>query len=149
MSDRARLAAELDAHVPVNWPQGVYDEGVVGFFIDRLTIDPNALGWWSWYGVLTEDDDRYLVTGLGFKGVPRRGAVEIGYGVVEEFRGRGIAREAARALIAWAWGDPRVHRVLAETTRENYASMHVLKAIGFDTTTPTPMHLRYILERPR
>jgi ribosomal-protein-alanine N-acetyltransferase len=148
MSDRARLAVELDAHVPVNWPEGVYDEGVIRFFLERLDDDPNVLGWWSWYGVLTEDDDRYLVTGLGFKGSPRKGSVEIGYGVVEEFRGRGIAREAAGALIAWAWDDSRVRRVVAETTRDNFASMHVLKALGFNTTTPTPMHLRYFLERP-
>ncbi len=143
------MGAELDAHVPVNWPQGVYDEGVVPFFIDRLNDDPSVLGWWSWYGVLVEGDDRSLVTGLGFKGAPRKGAVEIGYGVVEEHRGRGIAREAAGALIAWAWGDHRVRRVLAETARDNFASMHVLKALGFSTTTPTPRHLRFFIERPR
>jgi ribosomal-protein-alanine N-acetyltransferase len=149
MTDRARLAAELDAHVPVNWPDGVYDDGVLRFFLDRLNDDESVVGWWSWYGILIEDEERSLVTGLGFKGPPRKGSVEIGYGVVEEFRGRGIAPEAAGALIAWAWRDRRVHRILAETTRENFASMHVLAGLGFKTTKPTPMHLRYVLERPR
>ena len=130
LADRARLGVLLDAHVPINWPNDIYDEGVVGFFLDRLLDDSTSLGWWSWYGILC-DDDRTLVAGLGFKGVPRENAVEVGYGVVEEFRRRGIATEAVSALIDWAFEDNRIARVDAQVHVGNLASERVLSNVGF------------------
>jgi len=40
------------------------------------------------------------IGGIGFKGQPDNGSVEIGYGLVPSARGHGYAAEAAQALVA-------------------------------------------------
>jgi RimJ/RimL family protein N-acetyltransferase len=67
----------------------------------------------------------------GFKGPPREGAVEIGYEIAASRQGRGLATAAARAMVAEAFADPRVARVLANTLPERNASNHILEKIGF------------------
>ena len=73
-----------------------------------------------------------VVGGVGFKGSPNAtGEVEIGYAVVRAQRRRGLAVEAAAALVAWAFCDTRVGRVLARCQADNVASVHVLERLGF------------------
>jgi ribosomal-protein-alanine N-acetyltransferase len=141
LNDRARLGQLLDAHIPVGWPRNIYDEGVLAYFLDRLSRDPDSVGWWSWYGILRDDDgDRSLVTGAGFKGPPVDSRLEIGYGVIAEYRRRGIAREAVEALLDWAFEDPQILLVQAHAASGNVPSERVLDALGFQLD-PT--------ERPR
>jgi RimJ/RimL family protein N-acetyltransferase len=72
-----------------------------------------------------------VIGGIGFFGPPdARGHVRFGYGLVPERRNDGIATEAALALIEAAWADPRVRRVLADTTVDNLASQRVLTKSG-------------------
>lgn len=138
LNDRATLAALLDAHVPINWPAGIYDDGVIRFFLDRLLYAPDTLGWWSWYAIFDDFEDRMLVAGVGFKGPPRDGTVEIGYGVVEEFRGRGLASEAVEALVDWGFGDARVERIVAQVHLQNAASQRVLTKAHFGPASAAP-----------
>src|SRR5204862_4412049 len=66
------------------------------------------------YYRITRLADGLAIGGIGFKGQPDDGAVEIGYGLAPSARGNGYAAEAARALVALA----RRHgllRVLADT----------------------------------
>lgn len=46
--------------------------------------------------------DGQAVGGIGFKGQPQGGCVEIGYGLVPSARGHGYAAEALVALLAVA-----------------------------------------------
>ena len=59
------------------------------------------------------------------------GTVEIGYSIVEAYQGRGIGTEIVAALVAHAFGDARVTRVIAETFPELVASIRVLEKNGF------------------
>ena len=59
------------------------------------------------------------------------GAIEIGYAVRADFQGRGIATEAAAALIARAFADGRVEAVIAETLAHLLPSIRVLEKLGF------------------
>ena len=68
---------------------------------------------------------------LCFMGPPSGGAVEIGYGISEEYRNRGYASEAVKAVSAWALDKPGVAAVEAETDPENKASQRVLEKCGF------------------
>lgn len=70
------------------------------------------------------------VGGLGFKGQPVDGRVEIGYGLAPSARGHGYAAEAVIALVALA-GEHGVHLVLADTDLENVASQTTLDRAGF------------------
>ena len=74
-----------------------------------------------------------VVGDVGFHGPPAgSGAVvvEIGYAVVPELRGRGVATRAVGLLLDRAWRDG-ASRVLAETDDDNAASQAVLVRTGF------------------
>ncbi len=57
--------------------------------------------------------------------------MEIGYEIAPVRRGRGLATAAARAMVADAFGDPAVRRVIAHTLPEPNASNHILEKLGF------------------
>jgi RimJ/RimL family protein N-acetyltransferase len=57
--------------------------------------------------------------------------VELRYGVHEKGWGKGIAGEAARAVMQWAVTERGVRRFLAETEKTNVRSGKVLQKMGF------------------
>ncbi len=78
------------------------------------------------------DTDLHEVVGSGgFRGVPKAGRVEIGYGVAEKYRGQGYASAAARSLVALALAEPTVLEVYAETSVTNPASRRAVEKAGF------------------
>lgn len=74
--------------------------------------------------------DGVAIGGIGFKGAPEDGAVEIGYGLVPSARGRGYATEAAGAMVRLA-ASLGVTTVRADTDADNVASQRVLEKNGF------------------
>lgn len=76
-----------------------------------------------------------VVVGLGsFKGPPDGdGMVEIAYGVVPPYRNKGLATEAAQALVHYVFASGRQIRVVrAHTLPEPNASTRVLTRCGFE-----------------
>lgn len=57
--------------------------------------------------------------------------LEVGYSVVPEFRGRGMATEAARLIAGDAFARLRLPRVIAIVEPQNAASLAVLRKCGF------------------
>jgi RimJ/RimL family protein N-acetyltransferase len=104
------------------------DVGAVGGFL-RATA---ALGEQQPFGYyrITRLSDAKAVGGIGFKGQPAGGCVEIGYGLAPSARGRGYAAEAVVALLTVA-ADHGVSRVIADTTPDNIASQRTLVRSGF------------------
>ena len=72
---------------------------------------------------------RLAVGSIGCFGPPVDGETEIGYGLVEEVRGQGIATEAVLALIAET--QAAGVRVRASVAPDNTASLRVLARCGF------------------
>lgn len=87
---------------------------------------------WS-HGFLIIDRGCELAVGTcSFKGPPdRSGRVEIAYGIVSEFEGRGYATEATGALMEYASKEVEVKLVRAHTLPEPNASTRVLEKCGF------------------
>jgi len=71
-----------------------------------------------------------VIGGIGFHGAPRDGEVEIGFGIAEEWRGRGLGAEAVTAFVRYAFTLPGVRRVQAETDPGNEASVRTLERAG-------------------
>ncbi len=63
---------------------------------------------------------------------------EIGYSIVRDFRNRGIATEAVRALVSEAFESARLARVNAYCVPENEASRRVLERAGFHFQATLP-----------
>jgi RimJ/RimL family protein N-acetyltransferase len=74
--------------------------------------------------------DRKAIGGIGFKGQPIGGCVEIGYGLAPSARGYGYAAEAVAGLLTVA-ADHGLTKVVAETTLDNIASQRTLIRAGF------------------
>ncbi len=76
--------------------------------------------------------DNVIIGFGGYKGPPDAdGMVEIAYGVVPAYEGRGYATEAAQALVTYAFGSGRVRAVRAHMLPEANASTNVLRKCGF------------------
>ncbi len=90
---------------------------------------------WAWYAIwMIALKDGTHVGDLCFKGLNPDGSVEIGYGILDEYQGRGYASEAVAAAVNWALAQPGVTRVEAETEPDNRASQRVLEKCGFIPT---------------
>ena len=90
-----------------------YDEtGAFGVYQVRLRETGDAVG------------------GIGFIHPPEQGEVEVGYGLAESARGRGLATEALRAVAAWA-KEHGVTLLVAMTALDNLPSQRVLERAGF------------------
>jgi RimJ/RimL family protein N-acetyltransferase len=87
-----------------------------------------------------------VVGGIGFHGPPRDGLVEVGYGVVAEVRGRGVATEALRLMLGVAAGLDQVWRVCGRTTADNVASQRVMLAAGLQMVGRDPDFLHYEID---
>ncbi|MEV4825158.1 GNAT family protein [Micromonospora sp. NPDC049274] len=79
---------------------------------------------------ITRATDGKAVGGIGFKGQPDDGCVEVGYGLSPSARGHGYAAEALAALLDVAAGHG-LSRVVADTTADNVASQRTLERAGF------------------
>ena len=90
---------------------------------------------WEWYAIrMIEKKDGEHIGDLCFKGKNCDGSAEIGYGIYEEYRGRGYATEAVGAAVSWALRQSGVMRIEAETDPDNKASQRVLAKCGFIPT---------------
>lgn len=148
LEGRSQLAAALEAVVPDNWPPELYDRPAMEFALRELE-DPAMQGWSFWYLVLTENDE--LIGICGFKGRPNDlGSVEIGYSILSQYRGLGLATEAAMRLIGWAFTHRGVSEVSAETLPHLKSSIRVLEKNGMRFTGPGSEHgvIRYAVSRP-
>ena len=142
----------LTAEVPESWPPELYDKAAAEYTLARLGEGSAQVGWWLHYIVVrsTQSRRRTLIGTCGFKGPPTAdGIVEIGYGILPEFRRQGYATEAAQGLIAHAFAHPEVARVIAETLPDLFPSIGVLRKIGFGDVGEgsEPGVVRYELRR--
>jgi RimJ/RimL family protein N-acetyltransferase len=116
---------------PDNWAHDFPfegDVGAVGGFL-RSTASNGEQRPFGYYRI-DQLSDGQAVGGIGFKGQPDGGSVEIGYGLAPSARGHGYAAEAVVALLGVAV-DHGVSRVIADTTPDNIASQRTLVRSGF------------------
>lgn len=148
LAGRAALSVALESTVPDNWPPELYDRTAMRYSLDELA-DPAMQGWSFWYLVLSERNE--LIGLCGFKGRPDdAGEVEIGYSIVSQFRGQGLATEACMRLIGWAFSHREVKQVNAETLPHLKSSIRVLEKNGMQFAGPGSEYgvVRYAVTRP-
>jgi ribosomal-protein-alanine N-acetyltransferase len=128
------LAGALGVRVPDEWPPDLYDRATVEFsLVVAENTPPEDACWLMYYLVLRDDEGRgpTAIGIAGFKGPPQEGMVEIGYSILDAYRRRGYATEAVNTFLRFAFGNPLVYEVTAETYPELVASIGVLENCGF------------------
>ena len=104
-----------------------------------------AFGIW----VIVERETNTVIGEAGFEGQPAGGVLELFYSVVPGRRRRGYATEAARALIAWAFGQTGVDQVVARCQPQNFASIGTLERLGFHLVGEEYGLLHWCVAHPR
>lgn len=90
------------------------------------------LGFWS---VIERESGGYAgFCGLkpGAEDTPIAGEIEIGWLIARSYWGRGFAREAAAASLAYAWSAHDAARVVAIISEANEPSHRVARALGME-----------------
>lgn len=104
--------------------------------MDILPIIYNVLkeskvpsGFETWMIILKENMS--IVGDIGFHGKPdKNGEVEVGFGLVENERGKGIGFEALEAIISWLRTMESVKLIKAESLVTNKPSGRILEKVG-------------------
>jgi RimJ/RimL family protein N-acetyltransferase len=144
------LARRRDAANDAPWSAGYPLDGdarACVAYLSQLPIRAGADGSspFGYYQVL---EDGVVVGGIGFHGPPTRNAVEVGYGIAEEARGRGVATQALLLLLEVAAGLDGVRRVVGRTEESNVASQRVMLMSGMRFMGRDPDFLHYEIDLP-
>jgi RimJ/RimL family protein N-acetyltransferase len=90
---------------------------------------------------------------IGFAGLKRLedlGEVDLGYWLLPEYWGRGLATEASRAILDDGFGRLALARIIGLVHPENRASIRVLKKLGMSRVEVIDYHgdatLKYVIE---
>lgn len=127
LEDRSHLAELLKAIVPAEWPNTDFAEVLPDVLEGRKNYPEST----KWSAIILHKADKVLIGDIGFYGPPdQEGSVTIGYGIVPSYRGQGFATEALAAMIAWAFDQAGVQRVLADCEAWNVGSIRVLEKAG-------------------
>jgi ribosomal-protein-alanine N-acetyltransferase len=113
------------------------DLGALEYGQIRLNEDPNYAPWSVRAIILTAE--RRMIGHIRFHTRPdpeylqpyARNAVEFGYLVFTEDRGRGYALEAAKAVMDWARNAYDVCHFAASISPDNPASLRIVQRLGF------------------
>ena len=109
----------------------VYPALISPAWLAQLRASTVADPWLHGFAVVHREHD-LVIGSAGFVGPPNEdAAVEIAYGIVPGYQGRGYATEAAAALTNFAFTTGRVQIVCAYTLPQNEPSARVLAKCGF------------------
>jgi ribosomal-protein-alanine N-acetyltransferase len=128
IADRIAAAKVIGAAVPQDWPDDELS-GLLAIYAGRLAEAAVRPGFGPW--VVISRDASSVVGSAGFVGPPNeQREVELGFGIHPDFRNRGYATEAARALVVWGLAQPSVETIVARCDPRNAQSARVLEKIG-------------------
>ena len=118
------------------------------FWLPMTKKYPMEFTWYTNWEIILKEKS-CSIGGIGLSGMPNNeGCSEIGYFIDQKFRGLGFASEAVCALKTWAFKDPDLVKIKAETPVDNLKSQKVLqknnfKVIGekqINIPEPTPLY---------
>jgi ribosomal-protein-alanine N-acetyltransferase len=98
--------------------------------------------------VLIHKADKAIIGDISFKGAPSdQGLVEVGYGVAAKYRNKGYMSEALHAFTIWAFEQPQVKIIVAETDKTNVASQKTLSKLNFQPFAETDSNYWWRLDK--
>lgn len=115
--------------------------------IENMDNDPGNEIWYSYYAIIYK---KTIIGTIGPKGKPdSNNNIEIGFGISEKYRNKGMATEAAGLFCEWYFENTTIKAIIAETAKENRASQKVLKKNSFQILKEEKSTITWIVERLR
>jgi ribosomal-protein-alanine N-acetyltransferase len=130
-----RLIAETTLNIPHPYPPGAAEAWIARHRAEWARGDAVNLA-------LERKDDRALLGAIGLRVERDHARAEIGYWIGVPYWGQGYATEAARALIAYAFGELGLNRVYAYHFTGNPASGRVMEKAGMRLEGELRQHQR-------
>lgn len=122
------------------WPPAPFESAALAWSQKNLAHDPGGVGWYGWALLANEGELKppRIIGVAALIGRPdEEGDVELAFGLLPEFKGRGYSAEAVRALAGWAFANG-AKRVLAHLDAEDVGAAQVLEKTGFADTREPP-----------
>lgn len=105
-------------------------EEAIEFWIESTGKHPQHFAWYTnWLIILKQES--VAIGGIGFSGLPKEGKAMVGYGLNSRYFGKNYATEALKAMADWAFKNPDLDAIIADTPLEHRASHRVLEKNGF------------------
>ncbi len=91
--------------------------------------DPEPSGFEFW--MIVRKDTHLIIGDIGFHGKPNvEGAVEVGFGFIENERGKGYGHEALSGIMEWLKNQDCVQVIKADCLIDNKPSIRILEKAG-------------------
>lgn len=161
--DRDALRAQVSDPDVMRFLLAIPDEPAFEAHLARLDQWQDDYGFTFWVIERRSDGAVLGICGLkrGAAGTPIADGLEIGWRLAKDHWGSGYAREAAQAVIDWAWTHVGDSRIWAITVEQNPASWGLMERLGmsrrhdldFDhpqvsEDSPYRRHITYAIDRP-
>jgi [ribosomal protein S5]-alanine N-acetyltransferase len=133
--------ADAEESLGASLPTAPADPAVERFLTRRLEMlreDPEVQRWLA-RAIVLRRGVCPMVGNIGFHGPPGTNArniehaLEIGYGVLPEYRRQGYATEAVEGVIEWA-RTQGIHHFVASVAPDNEPSLAIVRRFGFVRT---------------
>jgi len=102
------------------------------------------IGFW----IISTGQDRPAAGFCGFRFHEGKTEIELLYGLLPEYWGRGFATESSRAVLEYLWRNTAFPRVWAQTDTPHTKSIAVLERLGMRRTSSTATTISFVMERP-
>lgn len=118
------------------WPPAPFEEPALEWAAKNLAHDPEGEGWYGW-AILANEGERAPPRLIGIAALIGRpddvGDVELAFGLLPDFRGRGYANETVATLAAWAFANG-ARRLIVHLDAEDIGAAQTLAKSGFADT---------------
>lgn len=129
--DRADARLWVDRGFTNPYRYLVDDPGPLPYRLPQIATDPEAAPFLLRMAVLR--DEAVIVGSAGFHLRPDAdGMIEIGLGIVEEYRGRGLATEVLHGMWGWVVDQPGVVTLRYTVSPDNAPSQAIIRRLGFE-----------------
>jgi len=133
-----RLGEILHCRVTSEWPHADWEPHVLSLLQQRFADDPSEIGWHRY--ILLRPINNQPATLIGSLGGLRWPEdpedAEIGYAILPEFRLRGYALEATKAMLTWIEATRAAKTIFAHTFPHLTGSIRILEQCGFTLEGP-------------
>ena len=109
-----------------------------------VSVVASGIGYW----VVHTAEDNAVIGFCGFRFTEGGNEIELMYGLLPQYWGRGLATEASRAALDYLWRNTTFLRVWARTDPPNTKSVEVMRRLHMRHMLSTTTMISYVLERP-
>jgi ribosomal-protein-alanine N-acetyltransferase len=128
MADILAYSRDADFWLARNMTWEASEEGVRAYWARQRDMDPRAEP--EWLDLVVELKAEQKAIGQVGIGVRKNRQGTIGWLLARKFQGRGLATEAARAVMTFGFARLGLHRIWASTGEDNVRSWRLMERLG-------------------